>query len=99
VRERFGLTEVVLVGDRGMITKSRIAGADLLTPAADILPTRRHTTAQHSGARPTTELAQNLGPCSTFAHEALHPVTASSCFPNLRSHRARSAVLGAGVAY
>ena len=58
VRERFGLTEVVLVCDRSMITKSRIAGADLLTPAADILPTRRHTTAQHSGARPTTELAQ-----------------------------------------
>jgi len=36
--------------------------------AADAMPTRRHTTAQHAWVRPITETAQNLGLCSTIAH-------------------------------
>jgi hypothetical protein len=38
---------------------------------ADVMLTRRLTTAQHGSTRLSIELAQNLGPCSTFAHGAL----------------------------
>ena len=52
---------------------------------ADILPTRRLTTAQHACARPITEPAQNLGLCSTFAHGASPSVMPSAGFLNLVS--------------
>ena len=50
---------------------------------ADMMPTRRLVTAQHARALHSMEPAQNLGLCSTFAHEALRRVTPSSGFLNL----------------
>ena len=47
--------------------------------------TRRLVTAEHSRAQRSTWPAQNLGPCSTFAHEAIRATTPSSCFLNLVS--------------
>jgi len=48
-----------------------------------MLPTRRLATVRHGSARRTTELARNLGLCSTFAHWTLQPVTPSTCFLTL----------------
>src|SRR5664279_3865396 len=45
-------------------TRGVVASADVPPPAA-ALPTRRLATAPHASAWPSTELAQNLGLCST----------------------------------
>ena len=52
---------------------------------ADILPTRRLTTAHHVRAQPSIGTAQKPGLCGTIAHGSSCTVTDATCFLNLVS--------------
>src|SRR5665647_125320 len=64
---------------------SALAAGARFALVADILPTRRLVTAEHSRAQRSTWPAQNLGPCSTITHGGLWPTTPSTGFLNLVS--------------
>jgi hypothetical protein len=73
-----GVCRVKGVGDFAPGTGVDLPGASeavSLAPIADAMPTRRLTTAQHARTLPSTDAAQNLGPCSTNAHERLRSMT------------------------